>query len=260
MSHMFRLLETGFNPAVFNMGLDEALLRSVAQGESHPTLRFYGWKPPAVSIGYFQGLHEEIDTDACAAQGVDIVRRITGGGAVFHHYEVTYSIVVPLAHPLARENILDSYRLFLGGIIKGLATLGIPSEFSPINDISTGGKKISGNAQTRKLGCILQHGTILLDVEVDQMFSLLKVPLEKARGKLIADIKSRVTSVKHCLPSAGSEPFESLFSTTVGALEKGFAKSLDLDLQRSEPTLKELEIAAELAAGKFASAAWTALR
>ncbi len=260
MSYPFRLLETGFNPAIFNMGLDEALLRSVAQGESHPTLRFYGWSPPAVSVGYFQGLHEEIDTDACAAQGVDVVRRITGGGAVFHHYEVTYSIVLPLTHPLARENILESYRLLLSGITEGLATLGIRSEFSPINDISVSGRKISGNAQTRKQGCILQHGTILLDVEVDQMFGLLKVPQEKAKGKLIADIKSRVTSVRHCLPEAGAKNFESLFSATVTALENGFATALDLDLQRSDPSPKELDVATDLANGKFASAAWTSLR
>ncbi len=260
MSYPFRLLETGFNPATFNMGLDEAILRAVAEGKSLPTLRFYGWKPPAVSLGYFQGLYEEIDVDACASDGVDIVRRITGGGAVFHHYEVTYSIVLPLGHPLARENILESYRLLLGGIIEGLAILGIQSEFSPINDISAGGKKISGNAQTRKLGCILQHGTILLDVEVDRMFGLLKVPQEKAKGKLIADIKARVTSVKHCLPEAGAESFESLFSITVGALERGFATALDLDFVRSAPLPEELEVAARLAKEKFSSSAWTALR
>jgi len=260
MSHPFRLLETGFNPAAFNMGLDEALLRAVAEGKSLPTLRFYGWNPPAVSVGYFQGLREEIDVGACALDGVDIVRRITGGGAVFHHHEVTYSIVVPLAHPLARENILESYRLLLSGITEGLADLGIQSEFSPINDISAGGKKISGNAQTRKLGCILQHGTILLDVEVDRMFGLLKVPQEKAKGKLIADIKSRVTSVKHLLPKAGAESLESLFSTTVSALERGFARALDLEYARSDPSPEEHEAAGALAAEKFSSRSWTELR
>lgn len=260
MRHPFRLLETGFNPAPFNMGLDEALLRAVASGESLPTMRFYGWNPPAVSIGYFQGLREEIDTDACAAGGVDIVRRITGGGAVFHHHEVTYSTVLPLSHPLARENILDSYRLLLSGIVAGLAGLGISAEFSPINDISAGGRKISGNAQTRKLGCILQHGTILLDVEVDRMFSLLKVPQEKAKGKLIADIKSRVTSVRHCLPEAETKDFASLFARTVSALEAGYARALEIDFEPSEPTAHELDTAARLASEKFASSAWTELR
>lgn len=260
MSHPFRILETNFNPAPFNMGLDEALLRSVAHGESLPTLRFYGWNPPAVSIGYFQGLREEIDVEACAVAGIDIVRRITGGGAVFHHHEVTYSTVLPLSHPLARENILDSYRLLLSGIIEGLSILGISAEFSPINDISTGGKKISGNAQTRKMGCILQHGTILLDVEVDRMFSLLRVPQEKAKGKLIADIKSRVISVRHLLPAASTKSFNSLFSETVRALEEGFARALDIDPVLSAPSVHELDVAAQLAADKFSSPAWTELR
>jgi len=212
MSYEFRLLETGFHSAAFNMGLDEALLRSVAEGKSLPTLRFYGWTPAAVSIGYFQGLEEEVDSAACRAAGIDVVRRITGGGAVFHHHEVTYSIVLPLDHPLARRNILESYRLLLGGIVEGMSLLGITAEFAPINDIVTGGKKISGNAQTRKLGCILQHGTIILDVDVDQMFTVLRVPQEKARGKLIEDIKSRVTSVKLCMPQGELTSFESLFA------------------------------------------------
>lgn len=260
MAYEFRLLETGFHSAAFNMGLDEALLRSVAEGKSLPTLRFYGWTPAAVSIGYFQGLEEEVDSAACRAAGIDVVRRITGGGAVFHHHEVTYSIVLPLDHPLARRNILESYRLLLGGIVEGLSLLGIRAEFAPINDIVTGGKKISGNAQTRKLGCILQHGTIILDVDVDQMFTVLKVPQEKTRGKLIEDIKSRVTSVKLCVPQGGLTSFDSLFSLTTQSLKQGFTRALDLVLTSSSPTESEVQLAEQLAREKFASETWTALR
>jgi len=260
MAYEFRLLETGLRRAAFNMGLDEALLRSVAEGVSLPTLRFYGWAPAAVSIGYFQGLEEEVDTAACAAAGIDVVRRITGGGAVFHHHEVTYSIALPLRHPLACQNILDSYRLLLRGVIEGLSVLGIEAAFAPINDVVTGGKKISGNAQTRKLGCILQHGTILLDVDVDQMFSVLKVPQEKAKGKLIEDIKSRVTGVRRCLPQKEPAPIDSLYALTIEALKRGFARALDLALESSSPTESELLLAEQLAHEKFSSLAWTALR
>lgn len=260
MSYEFRLLETGFHSAAFNMGLDEALLRSVAEGKSLPTLRFYGWTPAAVSIGYFQGLEEEVDSAACRAAGIDVVRRITGGGAVFHHHEVTYSIILPLGHPLARRNILESYRLLLGGIVEGMSLLGITAEFAPINDIVTGGKKISGNAQTRKLGCILQHGTIILDVDVDQMFTVLRVPQEKARGKLIEDIKSRVTSVKLCMPQGELTSFESLFALTTQSLKQGCVRALDLVLTRSSPTESEVQLAEQLAREKFGSKAWTALR
>lgn len=260
MAYKVRLLETGFQRAAFNMGLDEALLRAVAEGTSLSTLRFYGWKPAAVSLGYFQGLQEEIDMEACRKAGIDVVRRITGGGAVFHSHEATYSIGLPLDHPLACQNILESYRLLLCGITEGLATLGIRAEFAPINDIIVDGKKISGNAQTRKLGCILQHGTIILDVDVDQMFSVLKVPKEKSKGKLIEDIKARVTSVRSCVPSMAGAPFDTLYSTTVEALKKGFAKALDLEFISSAPREAEVRLANELAVSKFSSMLWTAMR
>ncbi|MCX7775555.1 MAG: lipoate--protein ligase family protein [Spirochaetaceae bacterium] len=255
MGFPFRVLKTGLAPAAWNMGMDEAILHQVAAGAALPTLRVYGWQPPAISIGYFQGLDEEVDREACCRAGVDIVRRITGGGAVFHHQEVTYSIVLPLSHPLARPNILDSYRVLCSGIVSGLASLGIAAEFAPINDIVAGGRKISGNAQTRKENCILQHGTILLDVDVDLMFSLLKVPQEKARGKLIEDIKARVTSVRQCLGKEGAD-----FDRVAHAILDGFAKALDLELIEAAPTESELEMAGLLAAQKFGSPEWTAHR
>ena len=115
-----RVLETGFAPAAFNMGLDEAILDAVAQGLQPPTLRFYAWKPRAVSLGYFQGYEDEVDAAACAARGVEVVRRVTGGGAVFHADELTYSIVLPETHPLAAGTILDTYRALCSGIVEGL--------------------------------------------------------------------------------------------------------------------------------------------
>lgn len=250
MNYPCRILRTGFESAYFNMGLDEAVLDSVASGASIPTLRFYGWKPRAISLGYFQGIRDEIDIEACKERGVDIVRRITGGGAVFHDAELTYSIVIPEGHPLAPPSILDSYGLLCEGIIEGLKELGIRSEFSPINDIVSGGKKISGNAQTRKKGCLLQHGTVLIKVDVDEMFSLLKVPKEKALGKMIADVKARVTSLSDILGS------EIAFEDVAAAMEKGFARALDLDALDGSPTQGETAKAKELAETKFSTREW----
>ncbi|MCE1205946.1 MAG: lipoate--protein ligase family protein [Spirochaetia bacterium] len=251
MAYEFRLLKTGFHNAFFNMGLDEAILESVAEERVPPTLRFYGWEPHAISIGYFQGIHEEVNLEACREKKVDVVRRITGGGAVFHAAEVTYSIVIPESHPLSRPSILDSYRLLCSGIIEGLSRLGIEAEFAPINDIIAGGRKISGNAQTRKKNCILQHGTILLSVDVDTMFSLLKVPQEKARGKLIQEVKARVTSIENLLGKSIG------FDETARALEQGFSSALDLSLSEAEPTEAETIAAARISAEKFSSPAWT---
>lgn len=254
MAYHWRLLRTGFNNAFYNMGLDQAILEQVAAAKVPPTLRFYGWTPPAISIGYFQGMQEEVDLTACRHHGVDTVRRITGGGAVFHHAEVTYSIVLPLNHPLADRQILASYGRLCQGIVAGLAQLGITAEFAPINDIVVGGKKISGNAQTRKLGCILQHGTILLDVDVDLMFTLLQVPSEKARGKAIADVKERVTSLSHML----GRPVA--FEEVSAALESGFSQALDLVYEVQEPSFAETDRAQELARVRFADETWNLKR
>lgn len=250
MKFPFRVLQTGFETAYFNMGLDEAVLESVASGSSLPTLRFYGWRPRAISLGYFQGIRDEIDIEACDRHGVDIVRRITGGGAVFHDAELTYSVVIPEGHPLAPPSILDSYGILCSGIIEGLKELGITSEFAPINDIVSGGKKISGNAQTRKKGCLLQHGTVLLKVDVETMFALLKVPKEKALGKMIDDVKARVTSLSDILRR------DVAFEEVVPAMRAGFERALRLDPFLDSPTREENEMAKELAATKFSAKAW----
>lgn len=254
MAHQLRLLETGFNNAYYNMALDQAILEQVAAGTVPPTFRLYGWKPAAISIGYFQGMEEEVDLAACREHGVDCVRRITGGGAVFHQSEVTYSIVLPLEHPLADQAILASYERLCQGIVAGLADLGVAARFAPINDIVVEGKKISGNAQTRKLGCILQHGTLLLNVDVDLMFSLLKVPSEKAKGKLIADVKERVTSLSAVLSRSVS------FEETAAALVRGFTQALDLDLAAQQPSEIETSRARELVHSRFADPAWNMKR
>lgn len=254
MTHDFRLLRTGLLDAAFNMALDEAILESVASGAEKPTLRLYGWKPAAVSIGFFQGLHEEVDVESCAEHGVDIVRRITGGGAVFHQAEVTYSIAIPETSPLAPKSILDSYGILCAGVVEGLRLLGIESSFAPINDIVSGGKKVSGNAQTRKKNCLLQHGTVLLDVDVDLMFELLKVPSEKAKGKLIADVKERVTGVNAILGRKVD------FQEAEEALAVGFSRALGAELADAKPSPAELDRAVEISRTKFADPSWTGRR
>ena len=199
MSEQWRLLITENNTAFSNMAIDRAVLVANSKELIPPTVRFFSWKPPAISIGYFQSLDDEVDLNICKKLGVDYVRRITGVGAVFHDNELTYSIVIPESHPQIPKNIIDSYSRICGAIMKGLKQLGIDSNYFPINDILTNHKKISGNAQTRKLKTVLQHGTILMDVDVEKMFSLLKVPDEKIKDKLIEDVRKRVTSIKHVL-------------------------------------------------------------
>ncbi len=252
MAYPLRLLSTPAANAAFNMGLDQAILEAVAVGAAPPTLRFYQWSPPAISIGYFQGLHEEVDSDACRAYGVDVVRRITGGGAVFHQNELTYSLVLPESHPLAGGGLSDSYRRLCAGLVAGLARLGLEARFVPINDILIDNKKISGNAQTRKRACLLQHGTIIIDLDADLMFQLLRVPAEKMKGKFIGDIKQRVTSLSECL---GAVPERKRVET---AMAYGFEEALELVFEKASPSQAELERAQAGALEQFDNPDWTA--
>ncbi|MDR2070690.1 MAG: lipoate--protein ligase family protein [Treponema sp.] len=252
-----RLLQTGFHDCYYNMGLDEALLESAARGGSLPVLRFYGWEPRAVSVGYFQGLEEEVDIQACKDRGVDVIRRITGGGAVFHHAELTYSIILPVSHPLAGSSIQDSYRILCGGVIRGLDLLGLNARFAPVNDIVCGDRKISGNAQTRRMNTVLHHGTVLLDLDPDLMFSLLKVPEEKMKGRLIQDVKARVTSLRaQGLPSGFAEAEAAMIEGFRQALCLEFAAGLSPPAYPGGPAFAEDDRARELAVKKFSSPGW----
>ncbi len=252
-----RLLDTGPSAGALNMGIDEAVLLSVSRGESPPSLRFYGWKPSCITVGYFQSMQEEVDLGACRHRGIDAVRRITGGGAVFHQAEITYSIVLPAGRGLACDDILESYRGICGALVLGLARLGIESAFSPINDITSGGRKVSGNAQTRKQGCLLQHGTVLLDLDLDLMFSLLKVPAEKLKGRLIEDAKARVVSLRDLL----GRPVG--FEEARSALASGFAAVLagsGDELEEGELSGSELAEGRIIASERFSSLAWNLRR
>jgi lipoate-protein ligase A len=250
MSEQWRLLLTGAHSAAENMAIDRAILVAHSKKIVPPTIRFYCWDPPAISIGYFQGLQEEIDLENCKKYGVEYVRRITGGGAVFHENELTYSMVIDEQHPKISKNILESYGTICGAVIKGLTHLNINSTYAPINDILVNGKKISGNAQTRKHKTVLQHGTIITDVDVEKMFSLLKVPNEKIKDKLISDVKERVTSLKHQMKKPVA------FDDVADAMKNGFEQEFDITLIEEELTDEELKLSDAFVSTCFGTKAW----
>jgi len=170
----WRLITTwGADPA-FNMGLDEALLESA---ESPPTLRFYSWRPDTLSLGYFQRFADVPGAEAAGA----VVRRITGGGAIHHVHELTFSIAASLDHPLYQGPIAESYARVHAGIRVALAEVGVPAELrgqrdlvsdrrgtgmcfhkSTAVDLVWGNRKGTGSAQRRKAGRVLHHGSIKL--------------------------------------------------------------------------------------------------
>jgi len=250
MTEKWRLLLTGANTAAINMAIDRAVLVTNSNGKVPPTVRFYSWKPSAISIGYFQSLEDEVDLTTCKDLNIDYVRRITGGGAVFHEKELTYSIVIPESHRKIPKNIMESYGHICGAVMNGLSNIGIESMYKPINDIIANGKKISGNAQTRKMKTVLQHGTILMDVDVEKMFSVLKVPNEKIKDKLIADVKDRVTSIKHIKDK------EINFDILAIAMKKGFEEEFDIELVEEILTDEEKELTKKFELECFSAKEW----
>lgn len=253
MVEEWRLIELAVNDAYMNMAIDEAVLLALQEGEARNTLRLYRWRPSAVSIGYFQSVVEEVDVEACSKLNVDVVRRITGGGAVYHDYEgeITYSLIVRGDEPRIPKDILKSYEVICGGVISGLRRLGLNPSFRPVNDIIVGGRKISGNAQTRKRNAVLQHGTILMDVDVEKMFKVLRVSGEKIKDKMIKSVKEGVTSIKAEL---GRKPE---FSEVAEALKLGFEEALGVKLVPQALTEKEISLAEKLRREKYATREWT---
>lgn len=245
----WRVIGLEEHDAFTNMSIDEALLSGVSRGESQPTIRFYTWKPGAVSIGRFQSMIDEVNMDRCRDLGIDCVRRITGGGAVYHANggEVTYSVVAP--ESAFSKGIRESYRDICSFVVEGLGSLGIKSEFVPINDIVVNGKKISGSAQTRGQGSILQHGTVLYSLNIREMFSLLNVSQEKISDKAIKSVEDRVTCVRDQKDVSIQQLYE--------ALMKGFTEGMDFEI--GTLTRQELGDAKELS-GSYMSREWNMLR
>src|SRR5215204_2396116 len=223
-----RALETGYKSAALNMAIDEALIESI---DESPVFRVYGWRPAAVSVGYFQSIRDE----------VDVVRRLTGGGAVLHEFELTYSFITK-QYP---QNIMESYRWICEALLMSIKRLGFNANFVPLNDVVVNGKKVSGSAQTRRKGVLLQHGTVLLNVDVDKMFSVLKVPSEKLRDKIIKDVKQRVTSLEGIT-----------FDEMASSLKTSFATKFDAKLVSDCLSTHEVSRAKWLEEGKFSSREW----
>ena len=178
----WRLLKPETHNAFANMAIDEAILRARIEDKVPNTVRFYFWRPSAVSIGRFQNIQDEVHLENCRTYGVDVVRRISGGGAVYHDAvdEITYSVIVK-QEDLGTNDVAVAYGEICNGLIEGSRLLGINAEYNKGNvkqcpNMIVKERKISGSAQAQKRGVILQHGTFLLGVDLAKMFAFLKIP------------------------------------------------------------------------------------
>jgi len=253
----WRMLKLQTHDAAMNMAIDEAILTNRIESKVPNTIRFYRWNPSAASVGRFQDVQKEVQLESCRKCGVDIVRRITGGGTVYHDSEgeITYSVVASKAD-LGSSDLARVYARIYSGLVEALRLLGITSDFSEGNqntcpNLTVRGKKISGSAQAHKSGIVLQHGTLLLSVDLERMFSLLQVPWARTCAEVIGVASSRITSISQ-------ELARNVSSNEVGnALVKGFQKILDSRLEEIGLMHYEKEWAERLCKEKYATDEWT---
>jgi len=209
---VWHLIDSGPAPGSWNLALDDAIFQSVRTGSSPPTLRLYRWSSPALSIGYAQDRDRDVDRDACRARGIDVIRRITGGRAVLHDAEVTYSVSAPAGLPGFGTGLDEAYRRVAAGLIAGLRLLGLrtaaPAPRDPSrprrqaacfattarHEIAVEGRKLVGSAQRREGGAFLQHGSILLESHDELLGQVLRghAATKSAAGMTgLADVLAR---------------------------------------------------------------------
>jgi lipoate---protein ligase len=238
-----------------NMAVDETVLSARVAGQVPNTLRFYRWMPSAVSVGRNQNMQEEVYLDACKRLEVDVVRRISGGGTVYHDFEgeVTYSVIAKVTD-LGTADVTTVYIKIYEAVTDALRLLGIPADFSGGDakncpNLTVNGKKISGSSQTITRGFVLQHGTVLRSVDLPKMFQVLK--LKNASCIQAADIaKRKITSIQDELGHKINP------DTVANALAQGFKAILKIQLDESKLTVSELEFAERLCREKYANADW----
>jgi len=252
----WRLLKLGVNDAFTNMAIDEAVATARIDDAVPNTLRFYGWNPSAVSVGRFQDVLDVVQVENCRRHGIDIVRRISGGGTVYHDSqgEITYSIAVK-EKDFGTTDVVYAYNRICNGLIEAARNLGVTADFSPGDprncpNLTVVGKKISGSAQYHKGGVLLQHGTFLLDVDLEKMFSYLRVPWAKTLSSVVCVAKDRITSIKNELNHSVTA------HEACEALIQGFQKTLGMELVEAPLTEQEQQHASRLGKEKYSQNGW----
>ena len=265
----WRLLRHGPAAGPENMAIDEAITMAITEGQVPPTLRFYAWAPPCVSMGRNQK-YAEVDAARCAARGYDIVRRPTGGRAILHTDELTYSVIASPEHPLMAGLVLDSYLRLSAGLVAGLARLGIAAEPAPgtnragpdvspacfevpsAYEIVAGTRKVLGSAQARRARSVLQHGSLPLTGDLTRVVDCLTFEDEAEREALRSSLQGHAATAEEL----ASRPIS--FEEAVAAFIAGFAEALAIELAPGELTDAERGWAAELLRDRYGNAAWTA--
>lgn len=257
----WRVIDTGSRDGATNMAIDEALLRGVAAGTTPPTVRVFSWAPPAVSTGHSQSISRELDISACLRAGVGVVRRPTGGRAVLHAGELTYSVVGRAGEEPLGRTIMETYLAISRALLEGLALLGVRADLSQVGgapgrvgggaappcfasavrfEIVVGGRKLVGSAQRRTGNAVLQHGSLLIDGTHADIADLLQIP-EGRRAEVRRLLRERTTNLETLL---GRRPG---LSEVADVMVRGFERAWGVSLQPGCLTGSEEEVASALA-------------
>jgi len=224
MRQMRALRDCDFRDGASNMAVDCAILEAVAAGDQPPTLRLYGWAPFCLSLGYGQRMRD-VDLDALAERGWQLVRRPTGGKAILHGDELTYSLCLPLDHPMADGDVVESYRRISAGLLRALECLELCVQAHPQSErprhanlgpvcfelpshyeVSFGGRKLIGSAQLRRKGGLLQHGTLPPCGDVARICYALRFDSDETRAWQPVNVRAPALTFAHALGAALSLP------------------------------------------------------
>ncbi len=249
-----------------NMAVDEAIFRGNQNGSSPPTIRFYGWYPPAVSLGYFQKVESEINESFCRENGISLVRRPTGGKAVLHEHELTYSLTAREDHPPFHPGVLGTYLMISDCLVAGLEKLGIPAEvaaegrtvgdpglkphcfsFPSRYEILVRGRKICGSAQVRAKGAFLQHGSLLLRFDSHKALAVISDAGDDVQEERL---KASVTAIAdHGVPWLEPEHLAQMMAAS-------FEKVLRIKCFEGELTPEEDALKDSLIRDKYGTDLW----
>jgi lipoate-protein ligase A len=276
----WRFIHTGDRSPAENMALDEAILTAHSEGEVPPTVRFYGWNPATLSIGYFQKA-AEVDQEAVASEGIGFVRRPTGGRAVLHDKELTYSIIVAEDYPGIPRNVTEAYRVLSEGLLQGFRALGLEAEMVQLAsdeekekyasagsaacfdspswyELVVEGRKVAGSAQVRQKNVVLQHGSILLDMDTDQLFRMLRFSNEKVADRMKQSFLKKAVAINELLRAQGKK--EVTLVEVEEAFRREIALGLGVELVESSLTDYEVELTERLVHEKYGTDEWNLRR
>jgi lipoate-protein ligase A len=243
----WKLIPGAPTPPLLNMALDEVLAERVGRGERPPTLRIWGWSQPCVVLGRFQSVRNEVDEDAAARNGVQIVRRISGGGAMFIEPEgaITWSIYAP-QDLVQGMTFAQSYAHLDSWVVAALKDLGLDAWYEPLNDITSSGGKIGGAAQSRRSGAVLHHTTMAYDMNIPLMTQVLRIGREKLSDKGVKSADRRVGPLRQ----QTSLPRQTIIDHMVSHFADHFG------LQQDSLTAEEIAEAETRVRDRFGTPAW----